>query len=80
MTTVNTSATDVDRLPTPVNAKMEPNVDVENAAVAEAHLRNTTVRNLSWTGVTVTVKDRDTKLPKVIVDNVEGVIEAGKFD
>ena len=37
------------------------------------------MRNISWKGVTVTVKDRETKLPKVIVDNVEGIVEAGEF-
>lgn len=53
------------------------NVDVEQHAVAEAHLKNTTVRNITWKGVTVTVKDRETKLLKTIVENVEGIVEAG---
>jgi hypothetical protein len=52
-------------------------IDIEKHAVAEAHLRNTTVHNITWKGVTVTVKDRETKLPKTIVDNVEGIVEAG---
>lgn len=55
------------------------NIDVEQHAVAEAHLRNTTIRTISWKGVTVTVKDRETKLPKTILENVEGVVEAGNF-
>ncbi|KAK0722966.1 P-loop containing nucleoside triphosphate hydrolase protein [Lasiosphaeria miniovina] len=54
-------------------------VDIERRAVAEAHLQNTTVRNISWRGVTVTVKDRETKLPKAIVENVEGIVEAGEI-
>lgn len=53
-------------------------LDVEQHAVAESHLRNTTVHNISWRGVNVTVKDRETKQPKLIVDNVEGYVEAGK--
>lgn len=53
------------------------NIDVERHAVAEAHLRNTTIRNIAWKGVTVTVKDRETKLPKTILENVEGIVEAG---
>lgn len=53
-------------------------LDVEqHGALAEAHLRNTTVRSISWRGVSVTVKDRETKQPKEIVDNVEGYVEAG---
>ncbi|KAK3375266.1 P-loop containing nucleoside triphosphate hydrolase protein [Podospora didyma] len=55
------------------------NIDVEQRAVAEAHLRNTTVRSISWKGITVTVKDRETKLPKAIVENVEGIVEAGEI-
>lgn len=52
-------------------------LDVEQHTLAEAHLRNTTVRKISWRGVNVTVKDRETKQPKLIVDNVEGYVEAG---
>lgn len=52
-------------------------IDIEQHAVAESHLVNTTVKNISWKGVTVTVKDRETKEPKNIVDNVEGIVEAG---
>lgn len=52
-------------------------LDVEQGAVDELQLRNTTVHNISWKGVTVTVKDRETKLPKTIVDNVEGIVKAG---
>lgn len=53
-------------------------VDLEQDAVTETHLRNTAVRNLSWSNVTVTVKDRVTKSPKVLVDNVDGHVEAGQ--
>jgi len=54
-------------------------VDVEQQAVAEAHLMNRTVRNFSFKGVTVTVKDRETKREKNIVDNVDGFVEAGRL-
>lgn len=53
-------------------------IDVEQHAMAEAHLRNSSVNSVSWSSVTVTVKDRATKQPKVIVDNVNGYVQAGK--
>lgn len=59
---------------------LEPTMDLEERPVAEKHLLNTTVKNLTWRGVTVTVKDRETKEPKAIVDNVEGIVEAGEFN
>ena len=52
-------------------------VDIEQKAVDEAHLQNTTVHNFTWQGVTVTVKDRKTKNPKVILDNINGIVSAG---
>jgi ABC-type multidrug transport system ATPase subunit len=53
--------------------------DVEKHAMTEGHLLNTTVQNISWRGVSVTVKDRETKLQKVIVDSVHGYVEAGEM-
>ncbi|KAJ3461617.1 hypothetical protein MRS44_010170 [Fusarium solani] len=58
---------------------LEPTMDLEERPVAEKHLLNTTVKNLTWRGVTVTVKDRETKEPKTIVENVEGIVEAGEI-
>jgi hypothetical protein len=55
------------------------NIDIEQTAVDDAHLLNNTVRNFVWQGVTVTVKDHKTKLPKTILENVDGIVEAGKF-
>ncbi|KXX80484.1 ABC transporter G family member 15 [Madurella mycetomatis] len=46
-------------------------MDIEQAAAAQAYLRNTTVHNISWKGITVTVKDRETKLPKTLVQQRE---------
>ena len=53
-------------------------VDVEQKAVDEAHLQNTTVHDFTWQGVTVTVKDRKTKQPKVILDGINGTVKAGR--
>lgn len=58
-----------------MNVTMEK--DIEEGGSAEAHLVNTSVKNITWSGVTVTVKDRETKQPRTIVDNVEGIVEAG---
>lgn len=51
--------------------------DVEQSAVDDAYLKNTTVRNFMWKDVTVTVKDHKTKEAKAILDTVSGVVEAG---
>jgi hypothetical protein len=50
--------------------------DVEKKAV-DVHLQNTTVSSFAWQDVTVTVKDHKTKQPKVILQNVNGIIKAG---
>src|SRR5690349_5103409 len=60
-------------------AKEAPNVDVERGSTADAHLLNTTVHSFAWKGITVTVKDRETKLPKTLVDNAHGIVEAGSY-
>ncbi|KAK3322407.1 P-loop containing nucleoside triphosphate hydrolase protein [Apodospora peruviana] len=74
VTSAGSENTDVER-----GRKEIGSVDVEQQAVAEAHLMNTTVRNITWRGVTVTVKDRHTGLPKAILENVEGIVEAGEI-
>lgn len=56
---------------------LDNSMDSEQRPVAEKHLLNTTIKNFTWRNVTVTVKDRETKQPKAIVDNVEGIVEAG---
>lgn len=55
------------------------NIDIEKVAMAEAYLQNTTIHNISWRGISVTVKDRETKQPQAIVDNVQGYVEAGEL-
>ncbi|KAH7143896.1 P-loop containing nucleoside triphosphate hydrolase protein [Dactylonectria macrodidyma] len=54
-------------------------MDPEQRPVAEKHLINTTVKNLTWRGVNVTVKDRESRELKSIVQNVEGIVEAGEI-
>ena len=76
-TTSEPSVTDGER-GAMASGKGASNIDVENGAVSEAHLLNTTVQSITWRSVTVTVKDRETKQQKIIVDNVEGIVEAGK--
>jgi hypothetical protein len=53
--------------------------DIEQQAATESHLMNTTIHNISWKNVTVKVQDRETKLPKAIVDGVDGIVRAGKL-
>lgn len=76
MALTNTSSDSAEAERGPKNAQ---NVDIEKQAVADAHLKNTTVQNISWKGVTVIVKDRVTKESRPIVDNVEGIVEAGMY-
>lgn len=52
-------------------------VDIEQKAVDDAHLQNTTVHNFTWQGVKVTVKDRKTNAPKVILNGIDGSVNAG---
>ncbi|KAL8303734.1 hypothetical protein RB597_004861 [Gaeumannomyces tritici] len=54
-------------------------IDVESRGASEEHLMNTTVQNISWKGITVTVTDRETKQPKRLVDDLEGVVYAGEL-
>ncbi|KAH8658047.1 P-loop containing nucleoside triphosphate hydrolase protein [Xylariales sp. PMI_506] len=53
--------------------------DVEQLIFSDTHLMNTSVHYITWKGITVTVKDRNTKQSKNIVDNVEGLVEAGEL-
>lgn len=51
-------------------------VDLE--ARNDAHLMNNDVNSFAWQGITVTVKDRETKQMKAILHNIDGIVEAGK--
>ena len=53
--------------------------DVEKSAESDyAHLTNTAVTSFSWSGVTVTVPDRQTKQPRTILSDVNGILKAGE--
>ncbi|KAF2150300.1 putative ABC transporter [Myriangium duriaei CBS 260.36] len=44
-----------------------------------AQLKNINVHSFAWKDITVTVKARDTKQPKVLLDNVSGIARAGEL-
>lgn len=54
-------------------------MDIEKDAGGYPHLTNATIRSFSWDGVTVTVKDRQTKQSKEILSDVSGIVKAGGF-
>ena len=53
------------------------NIDIEQNTVDDTQLMNNTVSSFTWKNITVTVKDHNTKEPKVILDGVNGIVEAG---
>lgn len=55
------------------------NLDIDLEAVNEAHLLNEEVKTFAWQGIKVTVKDHKTKEIKAILDDVDGIIEAGEL-
>jgi hypothetical protein len=61
--------------PTIANASL----DTESQNSHESHMFNDRVHSLSWSNITLTVKDRSTKQPKDLVTGVSGHIEAGKY-
>ena len=52
-------------------------MDPERLPIAEKRLLNAPVETLSWRGLTVTVKEGKTGQSKTLVDNVEGIMQAG---
>ncbi|KAJ5960867.1 uncharacterized protein N7479_008017 [Penicillium vulpinum] len=42
-------------------------------------LMNETVRNFSWQGLTVTVKDRETKQPRDLINDISGDVQHGEL-
>jgi ABC-type multidrug transport system ATPase subunit len=54
-------------------------LDVERQDADTSYLANDTVTNLTWSNVTVTVKDRETKQPKALLQDVNGSVEAGEM-
>jgi hypothetical protein len=55
-------------------------MDIEQSPGAEKHFINTDIRNIFWSGVTVTVPDRKNGQTRSILNNMEGIVEAGKYD
>ena len=53
-------------------------IDIEQSAHDTSYLNNSVVQNLAWSDVTVTVPDRETKLPKQILSAGSGYVAAGK--
>jgi hypothetical protein len=53
-------------------------VDIEQSAHDTSYLNNSVVQNLAWSDVTVTAPDRETKLPKEILSDVNGIVAAGR--
>ncbi|MCJ1231041.1 hypothetical protein MMC12_007716 [Toensbergia leucococca] len=56
----------------------ESKIDLESISHVGAHLTNTNVYNLAWTSVSVTVKDRQTKLPTSILSDSHGFVVQGQ--
>ncbi|QQK40753.1 ABC transporter, putative [Penicillium digitatum] len=42
-------------------------------------LMNQTIRNFSWQGLTVTVKDRETKKPRDLINDISGDVQHGEL-
>lgn len=55
-----------------------PFSDVENQLPGDVHVVNDIVSEISWTGITVSVRDTQTKGDKDIVDHVSGHVKAGR--
>lgn len=58
------------------NETSTPTLDVEWDGDSR-FLMNHSVKNLSWTGLTVTVKDRQTKQPRDLINDISGNVEQG---
>lgn len=52
-------------------------MDSDQLPVTENRLVNTTVHNIAWSNVAVSINDRWTRKPKAILDDVEGLVKAG---
>lgn len=53
--------------------------DVESNYKALKALRNTEVTSFSWNSISVTVKDNETKEPKLLLDSVDGSVRPGEL-
>jgi hypothetical protein len=55
-----------------------PTLDVEWDAGSQ-FLMNHSVKNFSWSGLTVTVKDRQTKKARDLINDISGDVQQGTF-
>ncbi|KAI9667870.1 MAG: hypothetical protein M1821_000689 [Bathelium mastoideum] len=53
--------------------------DAESAFDGESYLTNDSVQSFSWEDVSVIVKDRQSKLPKQLLQSVNGIVRAGEL-
>lgn len=53
-------------------------VDLERNDARE-FLMNHSVHNFSWSGLTVTVKDRQTKKARDLINNISGDVQRGMY-
>ncbi|KAH6621251.1 P-loop containing nucleoside triphosphate hydrolase protein [Chaetomium sp. MPI-SDFR-AT-0129] len=53
-------------------------MDPEKRPATETNFLNASVKTLSWSGLTVTVKDRETGQAKTLVENIAGSVQAGE--
>ena len=60
------------------NSKFEATtIDIEQCPHDTSYLNNGVVKHLAWNRITVTVSDRETKLPKHLLSGVSGFVAAG---
>jgi hypothetical protein len=56
---------------------MKVDNDVERNEDVHGFFVNDVVQDFTWTGLTVTVKDRDTKMPRNLISGISGTVQQG---
>lgn len=62
--------------PSPLDASSTPDLECNDSG---HFLMNETVRNFSWQGLTVTVKDRETKKARDLINDISGDVQHGLY-
>ncbi|KAJ5256056.1 hypothetical protein N7505_011207 [Penicillium chrysogenum] len=62
--------------PSPLNASSTPDLERNDSG---HFLMNETVRNFSWQGLTVTVKDRESKKARDLINDISGDVQHGEL-
>jgi hypothetical protein len=62
--------------PSPLNASSTPDLERNDSG---HFLMNETVRNFSWQGLTVTVKDRESKKARDLINDISGDVQHGLY-